>query len=75
MAQVLVRNLDETTVERLRRRAAAHGRSLEQELREVLVEAARPTFAEALAAADELRARLPPAKSSVVAALREDRRR
>jgi phosphopantothenoylcysteine decarboxylase/phosphopantothenate--cysteine ligase len=75
MAQVLVRNLDDATVERLRRRADAHGRSLEQELRQVLVESARPTFKEALAAAAALRDRLPPATFDILTAIREDRQR
>lgn len=40
--QLLVRNLDEELVERLRRRAAAHGRSAEAEHREILRAALRP---------------------------------
>jgi antitoxin FitA len=43
MAQVLVRNLEDDTVERLRRRAESQGRSLEAELRLVLTEAASKT--------------------------------
>jgi plasmid stability protein len=43
MAQLLVRNLDEPIVAALKARAAAHGRSLEQECRLLLAEAARPT--------------------------------
>jgi antitoxin FitA len=38
MAQLLVRNIDETIVEALRRRAARHGRSAEAEHREILCE-------------------------------------
>ncbi|MBY0334093.1 MAG: hypothetical protein K2X49_25840 [Acetobacteraceae bacterium] len=49
MAQVLVRNLDDEAVERLKARAAAKQRSLEAELREILEDAARPSRAEALA--------------------------
>ena len=40
MAQVLVRQLSEETVARLKERAKRHGRSLEHELREILAEAA-----------------------------------
>ena len=40
MATVLVRDLDETTVGRLRDRAKSHGRSLEAELRLLLRDAA-----------------------------------
>ena len=36
MAQLLVRNVDEETVARLKARAAAHGRSVEAEHREIL---------------------------------------
>jgi plasmid stability protein len=41
-AQLLVRNLDEDLVERLRRRAAEHRRSAEAEHREILRTALRP---------------------------------
>ena len=43
MAQVLVRNIDETIVQTLKRKARLHGRSLEQELRVILADAAQPT--------------------------------
>jgi antitoxin FitA len=36
MAQVVVRQLEENVKERLRRRAKAHGRSVEAEIREIL---------------------------------------
>jgi len=36
MAQLIVRNLEETTVRALKRRAAQHGRSAEEEHREIL---------------------------------------
>ena len=39
MAQLLVRNLDDRIVRKLRERAAANGRSAEQEHREILREA------------------------------------
>jgi antitoxin FitA len=39
MAQLVVRNLDEKLVARLKRRAAEHGRSAEAEHREILREA------------------------------------
>ena len=39
MAQLIVRNLDEKIVARLRRRAAERGRSMEAEHREILREA------------------------------------
>ena len=36
MAQLVVRNLDDALKERLRRTAAAHGRSMEEEVRVIL---------------------------------------
>lgn len=39
MAQVLIRNLDDTTVTMLKRRAKKHGRSLASEVRTILQEA------------------------------------
>jgi len=41
LAAVSIRNLDDTVRERLRVRAAAHGRSMEAEMRAILVEAVR----------------------------------
>jgi plasmid stability protein len=36
MAQVIVRNIEETVKRRLKQRAASHGRSMEEEIREIL---------------------------------------
>ncbi|MDF3884784.1 FitA-like ribbon-helix-helix domain-containing protein [Cupriavidus basilensis] len=53
MANLLVRGIDESLVQRLREQAAAHGRSAEAEHREILAQALRTTkrrtFAEVLA--------------------------
>jgi antitoxin FitA len=46
MGQVLVRNLDERVIERLKTRAELHGHSLEQELRDILSAAAPLTSEE-----------------------------
>ena len=40
MAQLLIRNVDESVKERLRARALRHGKSMEEELRDVLRAAA-----------------------------------
>ncbi|MDX2258883.1 MAG: Arc family DNA-binding protein [Hyphomicrobiaceae bacterium] len=40
MADILVRRLDDAVKQRLKERAERHGRSLEAEVREILVEAA-----------------------------------
>jgi plasmid stability protein len=42
VAQLIVRNLDEDLVQRLKRRAAAHGRSAEEEHRQLLRQVLRP---------------------------------
>jgi antitoxin FitA len=73
MGQVLVRNLDDLVIETLRRRAERHGRSLEQELRVVLTEAAAPTTAERLALVDEIRAMTPSRLSDSTPLIRDDR--
>lgn len=41
MAQLVVRNLDEDVKVKLRRRAAAHGRSMEEEVRAILRDAVK----------------------------------
>lgn len=41
MAAVSIRDLDDSVKERLRVRAAAHGRSMESEIRAILAEAVR----------------------------------
>ena len=41
MAQVIVRHLEDAVKERLKRRAERHGRSMEEEVRQILRNAAR----------------------------------
>jgi len=41
MAQVIVRNLEESVKRKLKQRAARHGRSMEEELREILRDAVK----------------------------------
>ena len=74
MAQVLVRNLPDGVVTRLKARAARARHSLEQELREILIEAARPDRDEVLADIDRIRAMTPEVPQTDSAELiREDR--
>jgi len=76
MGQVIVRNLDDETIRALNARAAMHGNSLEQELREILAQAAKPGPKERLALADEIRAMTPRKRQNNSTALvREDRKR
>ncbi len=45
MAQILVRNLDESVIERLKARARNNGRSLEAEVRQILEQSAKVDMA------------------------------
>lgn len=59
MGQLLVRQLDDGVIERLKRQAEARKISLEQLLREVLSAAAGPSRLEIVATADRIRAMTP----------------
>jgi plasmid stability protein len=59
VAQVIIRNLDEDVVLRLKERARDKGCSLEHELRRIVTEAAGPTPEEKLAIARRIRAMTP----------------
>ena len=65
MGQVVIRNLDDSVLERLKAKAAEQNKSLEQSLRELLAEAARPSRAELIAEAERIRAMTPPKKPGV----------
>jgi antitoxin FitA len=56
MGQVLIRGLDDRAIELLRLRAELKGHSLEQELREILKQAAGPTLEERLTRIDRVAA-------------------
>ena len=76
MPQLLVRNLDDTVVTRLKSMAAAHGRSLEAEVRDILGHAARDRRQEALEALDAIRAKSrpwQPGEPTAAEMIREDR--
>ena len=75
MANALVRDLDDQVYERLKARAVGNNRSLEAELREILVAASKQvSLAEAKARAAEIRQRLSGRSHSDSAELiREDR--
>jgi plasmid stability protein len=55
MGQILVRNLDDSVIERLKARALRSDKSLEQTVREILIEAAKPNREEALAEVNRIR--------------------
>ena len=75
MANALIRDLDDQVYERLKARAVGNNRSLEAELREILVAASKQVgMAEARARAAEIRQRLSGRTHSDSAELiREDR--
>ena len=77
MGQVLIRGLDDTVIERLRKQAESHHRSLEAELREILEHVSRQVdVATARNLADRIRGRLEGRLHSDSAELiREDRER
>jgi plasmid stability protein len=81
MPEVLVRNLEEAVVERLKARARDNGRSLQAELKLILEQAARPaparpSRAEYRALADRVRASLMnQPQTDSAALLAEDRAR
>lgn len=59
MAQVVIRNIDDRVIERLKSRAAGRRQSLEQTLRDILADAASPTRAEIVAEMDRIRSMTP----------------
>ncbi len=78
MAQVLVRNLDEKVVVRLKKRAAHRGRSLQAEVKMILEEAAEEEATDFWKAADQIRDQLRRTGrtfSDSAALIREDRDR
>ena len=57
MADIIVRKLDSAVVERLKSRAALHGQSLEQEVRDTLTASVKLKPEERRATADAIRAK------------------
>jgi plasmid stability protein len=76
MARILIRDLDDETVKRLKDSARRHGRSLEGEARQILTHAAGITFDDARKLARQWHKKLAgrelPDSTGIV---REDRRR
>lgn len=58
MGQILVRNVADEVIERLKARAVRHGRSLEAELRTVLEQAAAADRSKFIETADRIRKEL-----------------
>ena len=75
MGQIIVRNLEEDIIARLKRRAAERKVSLESLVREVLAEAAKPTRAEAIAKIAALRESIGPVPGDSTPVIRRMRDR
>jgi plasmid stability protein len=76
MARVLIRDLDERTVERLKQRAARNHRSLQAELQMIIERAAETDVLETRLVAARIRRKLSGRNhSDSVALLADDRRR
>ena len=76
MAQILVRNLDNDVVDRLKARAAQHSRSLQAEVRTILEQAAQVDIYTAQNLAARIRRQFRGRKfSDSTALIREDRDR
>ena len=74
MAQLVINDIDDDVVERLKARAQAEKKSLEQKLRDVLSAAATPTRAEVLAEMQRIRAMTPhPLTTDSADLIRQDR--
>lgn len=73
MGQVLVRNLDDDVIDRLKTKAARENVSLGKKLRDILTDAARPSREELLAELDRIRAMSRPVEGDSTALIREDR--
>ena len=73
MPDLLVRDLPHDLCDRLKRAAKAHGKSLAQEVRDILAEKLKPSKAERRAEVDRIRAMTPYSDIDSTALIREDR--
>ncbi len=75
MGQVIIRNIDDAVLARLKEKAERASKPLEQTLREILADAARPTRDELLARMDKVRAMSTYTTLDATDLIREDRDR
>ena len=76
MPEILVRNLDKKTIDRLKKRAKKGGRSLQAEVKSILEQAAKLDMESARRLVDRIRVKCKDRKSSdSVELIREDRER
>jgi len=75
VSDLLIRNLDEQTLKRLKQRAKASGRSLQSETRRILEQAAGRSNQQALKVAASWRKQLGKQATDAAEMIREDRSR
>jgi antitoxin FitA len=73
MVDILVRNVADATAARLKQKAKAAGKSLNDIAREALDSAAKPSKQEVWAEIDRVRERIGPVQGDSTADIREDR--
>lgn len=73
MGQILVRNLDDAVIEGLKAKAREKGQSLEQTVRDLLAEGARPDRGDLWEEARRLRERIGAVSGDSAKLIREDR--
>lgn len=73
MGQILVRNLDDAVIARMKARARRENTSLEQKIRDLIIAEARPTRAELIEEARQIRESIGRIEGSSVELIREDR--
>jgi antitoxin FitA len=73
MGQIIVRNLDNAVIQKLKERAKRQNKSLERAVRDLLTEAARPSRTESIEAARRIRERIGRVSGDSTALIREDR--
>lgn len=73
MGQIIVRNLDDQIIEKLKADAAAQNKSLEQTVREILSAAAQIDRADLLKRMDALRSMTPRSSTDSTSLIREER--
>jgi plasmid stability protein len=71
MVDILVRNVDQATADRLKEKAKAQGKSVSDLAREALAAAAKPGKEEAWAAADAIRKKIGKVSGDSTADIRE----
>jgi plasmid stability protein len=73
MGQILVRNLDDAVIERLKLKAKRENSSLEQTVRDIITAAAKPSRQEVIDEIRRIRAMMPASTLDSAALIREDR--